>query len=394
MVGGAVQGDGAADGPEEGGGDSSLFAFFALEGDRFDAPGMPVEALRELSAYRTGLVEIATDLWKRENPDRIRVPGGFAAAFDLRLTDVAEGSVRPQMHLSRPARGVTETEWEEWSPYYGRARDLATAAVGDAAEAGVVPSEVSDVVKKAVGRLGVSLGPGDRLRLGDAAPTGRRAVLDQRVRAVLRQIDEVLPPAPRPASAVGVLSEYDGEHLSFILRSGDDRITCLLEHFNEGLSQRAREYLALDGITAPDVRVEGETLDDDRLARIYNVHTLEIVWTVAEKIYVHRLRSLTDLGGGWLGPGSDAPTAEMIARLEPLSRDLAALAIPVTVVANADGAVVLEWRRGDVEYTAAVEPSGSLFLCADNVTTDALAETEVPFDADLLRRFLADGAMA
>ena len=37
--------------------------------------------------------------------------------------------------------------------------------------------------------------------------------------------------------------------------------------------------------------------------------------------------------------------------LEPLVPDLAALAHTVAIVANAEGALVLEWRVGDIEVT-------------------------------------------
>lgn len=203
------------------------------------------------------------------------------------------------------------------------------------------------------------------------------------------------PQGPRAASAVGVLSEYDGEKLSFVLRPHEGaRVTCVLEHYNEPLAQRAREYLALDGITAPDVRVEGETLDDeDRVRRIFNVHGLEVVWTIPEKVIVHRLRALTKLKPGWLGPGSGVPSPALAELLEPVVSDLASMGLPVSIVANTDGAFVLEWRAGDVEYTAEVDATGSLYMCADNVVNDDLADAEIPFDVDVLRRFVTTGAM-
>ncbi len=380
----------AVDEPD--GGDT--FVFFSLEGDRFDARGMPADAGREVAAYRDALVQIAVDLWKRAHPDR-RAPNGFADAFDLRLIGVKRGSAQPQLVLDRPVRGVSDEDWAEWVQFYEQARDLATERVHEVDDRDAVPPDMRPQVRKALSRVGATLDGEERIRLGGPGSGKRRAVLTPRVREVLRRKDVEEPEAPRPVSAVGVLSEYDGEKLSFILRTTEGpRILCLLEHFNEPLARNAREHLALDGVTAADVRVQGETLDDEgKVRRIFNVHALEVVWTVPEKVIVHRVRSLTSLKPGWLGPGSDAPAEELGALLDPLVSDIAALGLPVTIVPSASGSVVLEWRAGHVEFTAEVRANSSLLLVADNVATDELAEANVPFDADLLRRFLTTGAM-
>lgn len=376
---------------------AGIFAFFSLEGDRFNAPGMPADAAKEVSAYREALVSIAIDLWKRENPDKLRAPRGFAAAFDLRLTEVKAGSAQPQLFLNRPARGVTDEDWDEWEPYYVRARDLATSSVAAVEAADAVPADMEPAVRKALGRVGATLDDDERLRLGAPPEDAPRAVLTPHVRDVLRRIDDVLPPLDRDVAEVGVLTEYDGESLSFILRADSDggRVKCVLEHFNEPLAQRAREHLAIDGVTAPDVRVEGQTRtrEGEAVRHIFNVHSLEVVWTVAEKMVVRRLRELTDLAPGWLGPGSDAPAPELFTMLEPVVTDIATLGLEVSIVPGVDGAVVLSWRAGDVEFTARVGPGRTLLLVSDNVRTDALAERETDFDADLLRRFLREGIM-
>ncbi len=371
------------------------FSFFSLEGDRFDAEGMPAEAGKEVAAYREALVEIAVDLWKKANPDRRRAPAGFGAAFDLRLTGVDGGSARPQLKLNRPTRGVSDQEWAEWTPFFEQARDLATNRVHDVETSDAVPGDLDPTVRRALGRVGSTPESNERLVLGSPTDDARRAAMTRRVRQVLRQIDEVLPEEPRPAAAVGVISEYDGEKLSFVLRTEEGpRVLCLLEHFNESLSERVREHLALDGVTAPDVRVEGQTLDDEmKVRRIFNVHLVEVVWTMAEKVIVHRLRSLTRLKPGWVGPGTDAPSPELAELLEAVVTDIATLGHSVGVTANADGALVLEWRVSNVEYTVELDADRRLFLCADNVETDALTSREGPFDADLLRRFLTTGAM-
>lgn len=165
----AVDG-GADDGVSTG----DTFAFFSLEGDRFNAPGMPADATREIAAYREALVAIATDLWRQANPGAGRAPNGFAGAFDLRLTAIKAGSAQPQLVLNRPVRGVSDAEWSEWVQFYEQARDLATARVHEVETQDAVPADMGRIVHKALKRVGSTLDGTDRLRLGSPRPGTRR----------------------------------------------------------------------------------------------------------------------------------------------------------------------------------------------------------------------------
>lgn len=381
--------DGGKDGAPDG-----AFAFFSLEGTRFDARGMPADAGREVAAYREAVLQAARALYKERHGGNI--PSVFNMAFDLRLVRIGPGSARPEMVLSR-STSVSDEQWAEFVELYELGRDLITSQVDAVATADEVPAEFSRGTRRSLARLGGTLQATERLRFGPPGAGRGRAVVTSRTRALLRKsAEDPEPPQSRPVSVVGVLTEYDGEYLSFLLKADDDarKVTCLLEHFNEALAARAREHLALDGITAPDVRVEGQTLagDDDRVTRVYSVDAIEVVWTVAEKVIVHRMRHLTDLKPGWSGPGTDAPSRELADMLEPAVSMMANLGVPVHVVPNGDGSLVIEWKIADVEYSAELRRDHSLLLVADNVLTDELAERELPFDLDALTRFLQSGA--
>ena len=375
-------------------GEAGTFAFFSIEGDDFVARGMPAYAAREVAAFSEAIVEIAKDLWKQRNPDRKNVPGGFERSFDLRLTDVLPGSARPQMILERPVAGPSDEDWAEWEPIFRESLDIATIGLAHVAAEDTIPEDMRPKVRKALGKIGGTLKGDAQIRLGAPGAGARRALVTARVYKTLRQSEEPIS-TERAVEVVGILSEYDGATTSFNLRDDANRVLkCFIDHFDPALAERARAYLAVDGVTAPDVRVKGQTINNEGLVRqIYNVHALEVVWTVEQKMVLHRLRSLASLGSGWLGPGSDAPPIGLVEQLEPLVANISAMAIPVVIVANSEGSVVLEWRRGDVEFTAEVQADGQLFMCADHTITDALDETEVDFDIEVLRRFLTTGAM-
>ena len=356
---------------------------------------MPADSGREVAAYREAVLQAARRLYKARHGGNI--PSVFDQAFDLRLVRIGRGSARPEMVLARSS-AVTDEQWAEFVELYELGRDAVTSAVDAVTTADEVPPEFDKPTRRTLARLGGTLRSTERLRFGPPDAARGRAVVTPRTRALLRRsAQEVDTPEERALSLVGVVTEYDSVMRSFELIRDDTgkKVTCVVDHYDAELAERVRSHMSVDGVTAPDVRVEGHTWEpDNQLVRqVHNVHHLEVVWTVAEKVVVHRIRELARLKSGWLGPGSVAPTADLGQLLEQVARDIPALGIPVAIVPNADGSFVLEWRVGDTEYTAELAADRSLLLVADNFATDELAERELPFDTDALRRFLSTGSM-
>ncbi len=148
------------------------FAFFSLNGDRFDAPGMPADTAREVGNFREAVLQVARQLWLSANPDRQRVPNGFTDAFDLRLTEVVSGSARPRLILHRPTRRVSDADWSEWEAVYVKARNVVTEAVHEVGESGHLPADFPRAATLALRRLGTSLVESEAITLG--APKDNR----------------------------------------------------------------------------------------------------------------------------------------------------------------------------------------------------------------------------
>lgn len=371
-----------------------VFAFFSLQGERFDAPGMPVESVREVENFRAAILEVARHRWLDANPGRVHVPSGFADAFDLRLVGIKEGSAQPQLLLHRRHERVDDELWSEFEPAYTAARDDVTDAITSVRSQGDLPPAFPRQASKALRKIGQTLDDGESITVGPPDPSARRAVIDHEVRSLIERIDEDLPTTAVTVELEGVITEYDGQSRSFRLRTNHGVSTCRLEQFNAELADLARGYLALDGVTAPDVLVEGQTMDaDQRIVQLFNVHTITMVRSAGEKVLMHRLSDLAALEPGWLGPGSEAPSQELIDRAQQILPTIANMGVDVAILGQADGSIAFEWQRGEVEMSAAIEANGELFLCADNTVTDEVQELQVTYDEVLLLRFLLTGVM-
>lgn len=91
-------------------------------------------------------------------------------------------------------------------------------------------------------------------------------------------------------------------------------------------------------------------------------------------------------------PPTAAPSEQLLGRARLMAFDTSDSGIPIAVTPTADGGVNFEWHRNDVEYTAELDPDGTMFLCSDNLTTDAVWEWTMSYDRQALVRFFQTGA--
>lgn len=93
-----------------------------LDGARFQRGALPVDVLPELAIIRDLIIDVATHLFRQENPDRKRVPHGFRDKFRLVLTRIEQGSAVPVLEQEVSGEGTPPPETEQ-ARYFERARE-------------------------------------------------------------------------------------------------------------------------------------------------------------------------------------------------------------------------------------------------------------------------------
>lgn len=68
-------------------------AVLRFQGDRFANHTLDVDTTQELIAYKKLVLECAKELWRRRNPGRTNLPGGFEKGFSIVFSEMREGSV-------------------------------------------------------------------------------------------------------------------------------------------------------------------------------------------------------------------------------------------------------------------------------------------------------------
>ncbi|WDP99053.1 hypothetical protein PVK74_24830 [Micromonospora chalcea] len=372
------------------------FVELRMKGQRFDHPGMPVEALSELVAYRELLVEVAKALFLRNNPGRQRVPKGFVERLRLRLRRVDEGSALPVLErLDTDAEGFFPREDE-----FVVARRLIEAAISSVASEDTLPSDFPEDVVGYFNRFGRSLLPGDSIELREPGHE-RGAVYTANVRR--RLLLSRSSTYRVNANLLGRIVEIDAEDSAFNLRTLTNNVVRC--HFESELFPFIRNALLPDG-AGPAVRVSGEAVLD-RIDKVVRMEVTEAGYAdeadeasdtldfdgdaegippqrtfraiprqsdPAAKVN-RRIDELESLGPGWLDGEGEPPAQEVLAHLRQLALVLAAPTHPpVRIYPTPEGGVQLEWTNGTHEYSIEVHADLSAYVVQVDTATDDLRE--------------------
>jgi len=131
-----------------------LLVTHTFKGGRFEDHGIDLDVLPELLAYKALLVETAKELWRRNHPDRERLPRNFEESLLLRFYRVEPGSA------AIPIERLVEREPLLFSPTPDEL-DKAVLLVADAEEAAAqdrpLPQDFSKRIIPLFGNYGRTL---------------------------------------------------------------------------------------------------------------------------------------------------------------------------------------------------------------------------------------------
>ncbi|MEW5724997.1 MAG: hypothetical protein AB1896_17935 [Thermodesulfobacteriota bacterium] len=130
-----------------------------FRGPSFEDHGLELDMLTELVQYKKILLETAEHLWRRENPERTRLPRGFKDSLRIKFYEIRQGSTTVPLFYER------EYEDDQMRLEYGDelndAVNLVEAGLAAASEDRPLPENFPKNVIPLFGDLGKSLGPED-----------------------------------------------------------------------------------------------------------------------------------------------------------------------------------------------------------------------------------------
>ena len=175
----------------------SDLATLRFDGARFGAHALDVECTQELVAYRRIILECAKALWRRNNPDRERLPKRFEDDFRLQFDRLETGSALV------PLRRAVEVDQPplDWGDEFDQAAQLVDAAITAANDDTPLPEELPNTVVPLFREFGRTLRPDETLFIR-ARHSGNEAAYTARSRKQLAEWVE-----PTYEDAVEVIGE-------------------------------------------------------------------------------------------------------------------------------------------------------------------------------------------
>ncbi len=369
---------------------SSEFIALHMRGRRFDQPGMPVGALAELAAYRDLVLEVAKELFRADNPERLRVPKGFADRLDLRLDRVEAGnSVLNVLERTQPVKQqdtlmILDNEDDE----FDRARGLIERTISAVAAEEPVPQEFPRSALASFDRFGRTLEgheavqfrtPGDRPG-ALYTPSVRRRLLLEAAGTYTAHVERV-----------GRVIELNVEQNLFRLRWGSRAIEC--RYAADEVFEGARMALEPNA-NGPLIRADGiaEIDASDNIRRLTEVFELAPAEDAAR--LEQRLEELSRLENGWYDGEGVAPSPSAVATTRRLLMRLGDLSDPrLHMFPTPDGGIEIEWTADSHARSVEIGATGTYYLDVDIDNGGAIDRTREGLDIEAAYEFVVSGTM-
>ncbi|MHB1272699.1 MAG: hypothetical protein ACYCZD_08015 [Rhodanobacter sp.] len=362
------------------------FVRVRFAGGRFDSHTIPFDVLPDLAAYRDLIVEVAKHLYRQRNPDRQRVPKGFAESFQLGLSEVLRGNSATALGMRFDAPDEMETQPDLGFPlhfeFFEDARSLIDRVIAAANDNKPMPSDFPRETLGRFNRFGQSLKAGEHAELSHPSVQPVRYDNTTRKRIVLSanptyedSVDQkfVITGGNLQTNVVHVVDEQ-GNSFDFRVDSP--------EECDKAISRR-RHQLRLVGT--------GQFDRQDHLSRITSYRELIFTDDEPHRPCDERLDEIARTPSGWYSEGNPAPNPNAIARM----RKFVAMAtgdagVPAPYIYPLpEGGVTAEWTRSDWEISATVDAATlHIELHGLNTETDAEFESVIEsFDDNALSTF-------
>jgi hypothetical protein len=313
-----------------------------LTGPRFDQHGIPLEFLRDFAALEEMIVEVAKWKYRQENPQRERIPRGFANHLEFVLSIVDEGIAIPVILMASALQFQQAN-----ARYFEQARDDIIESIA-LAQCGAIQSLPPSLLS-IFDRFGRSLREGEAIefeRSGASKATLTPDVRRKLIRAA--QVDDWT----EEVTLYGKITEADQARNSFELELKDgSRVKApLCSQHLETVMAAFTQYRNGTAVTLRGVAKK------DRHDRLKSIDAVEHISLLDPLDVTLRLDALSLLQDGWLDGKGKAPSRKGLQWFasEFDSRFDSMLPLP-HLYPTPEGGIQAEWTLSGWEITLAVD---------------------------------------
>lgn len=362
------------------------FVDLRLTGGRFERAGFPVRGLVELERLEELIRTVAKALWKRDHPDRVRVPKDFTTDFDLRLTRVRPGSVVPVLERTNTEPGLFEDALPD---YFDRSVEVIEEAFARIVESFELPADFPDTASAVMARFGSSFTDDERavFRASTMQPAEYSSSIRKKFFGTIRQ-GLIFQDGAR----VGRISALDVDEQTFTFGGLDSKKVPGLFSDSERWSD-LHEVLKHESDTCW-VRLQGSFRHrpDSSVHSIADVEAVEVFDVPSDVAWGQRLLELADLQDSWIEEGEAISTPSLEFARDVLQTDkLWNNGFP-SIFPTPMGGVQLEWIALGKRFVTSIGPNLELEFRWSSREDRRDRDTKAPVDMNQLIEFLEEYA--
>lgn len=355
-------------------------------GRRFANARLPLDVLSDLPALRDLIAALAKQEFRRENPDRQRVPQGFDKAISFALIQIGDGSAVPKLSLdSEVAQQSLPNIGDKMEEIVTRAFDRVAKIYDDAAH-NIFPQALPKDAISALTKIGANIQDDERIEFqGQVGQDGNVVSLDSHRRKNL--LTRVRETYTKEFEGVGSLTGIDATHNSVQVQT---------EKYGE-------LRLSLEGVSLPVEQFDGNlfslvefsisiALDaHDDFKAVEEVHSVDLVRPYDEAVMrcVRRLQELSKIEKGWLGDGQGEQLVHLAGmRATQLIFTRADLANRFLIFPTEDGGISLEFDKDGWSFAVEIMPDGSMEIDGSSENGEVFeVQSYNEFSEDFFRSF-------
>lgn len=344
-----------------------------LVGARFDEHSIPLEVLKDLAALEELIVEVAKWHYRKDNPDRQRIPRGFTDQVSLKIAAIGGGSVIPEIVLSIADASTTLFPFDH-RECFEKARQSVIYAVDAADKGEPIQGRLTDSQLAYFDRIGRSLRDDECIEL-NYQDAGQPARLNKASRRSLTMAASSIQQFTEEISLRGAICEADQRKSRFELELIDKtviRSPIQAEHLEQILD-------AFQGYQS-GVRVAIEGIGRyDRRGKLTGLESVEEITLLDSMDVASRLDEFRILKNGWFEGKGQPPKPEgldwLTERFEICYSD--ELPLPF-LYPTAEGGVQAEWSLGGWEISMDIDlKTKQAYWHQLNSTTDEDTDQEI-----------------
>ncbi len=328
--------------------ETNFFLAPRLTGSRFNDHTLPVDILEDFVALEELILELAKNIYLKENPQRKRIPKGFTEQVSLKLSSIEPGSSIPQFLLvyASVASSILGLQNTENLKYFEKAKEKIINLI-DCADKGLpFDNELEDKYLNYFNKIGKNL-RADEIIFFQPDSVDSLAKLDKNVRnkiiLSINKNSEYIDDFER----IALIPSIDKSNKTLVFEIDDNKVTSIIDSsFIDTIKITFDEY---DINTCVSIKGKGVFNKQNKLIKIESINAMDILDPLDINLQINKLLKIED---NWHGPDSLSPSKIKLKEFSEIFSHKYNDTNPLPAVyPTFDGNIQLEWTINNNEVS-------------------------------------------